>query len=158
VLTAGDPASCVAKDAASANIQGDALTFTNSAIKDYTISFSPRAGGAFVQLSANISGIVVDIRDRIGAGVLDVDVTSANCAHHWHFRETTLRGRLGLVRMNEKGRLGASNFFELAVATDFALFGFSVGRGHTQRCGGGGAGHALGRPHIVHRVARVAAR
>jgi hypothetical protein len=56
---AGDPASCVAKDAASANIQGDALT----------------------------SGIVVDIRGRIGAGVLDVDVTSAACAHHWHLEK-----------------------------------------------------------------------
>jgi hypothetical protein len=82
VLTAGDPAACVAKDAASATIQGDELTFSHSAVTDYTISFSPRADGAFVQLSANISGIVVDIRGHIGAGVLDADVTSASCAHH----------------------------------------------------------------------------
>ena len=45
VLTVGDPAACVAKDAASATIQGDQLTFTHSAVKDYTISFSPRADG-----------------------------------------------------------------------------------------------------------------
>jgi hypothetical protein len=45
VLTVGDPNTCVAKDAASATIQGDKLTFTHSAIKDYTISFSPRADG-----------------------------------------------------------------------------------------------------------------
>jgi hypothetical protein len=87
VLTAGDPAACVAKDAASATIQGDKLTFTNSAVKDYTIGFSPRADGAFVQLSANISGVVVDIRGQIGAGVLDADVTSASCAHHWNLEK-----------------------------------------------------------------------
>jgi hypothetical protein len=87
VLTVGDPAACVAKDAASATIQGDQLTFTHSAVKDYTISFSPRADGAFVQLSANMSGVVVDIRGHIGAGVLDADVTSASCAHHWHLEK-----------------------------------------------------------------------
>jgi hypothetical protein len=87
VLTVGDPAACAAKDAASATIQGDQLTFTHSAVKDYTISFSPRADGAFVQLSANSNGVVVDIRGDIGAGVLDADVTSAGCAHHWHLEK-----------------------------------------------------------------------
>jgi hypothetical protein len=83
----GDPAACVAKDAASATIQGDKLTFTHSAEKGYTISFSPRADGAFVQLSANISGVVVAIRGHIGGEVLDADVTSASCAHHWHLEK-----------------------------------------------------------------------
>jgi hypothetical protein len=87
VLTVGDPDTCVAKDAASATIQGDQLTFTRSAIKDYTISFSPRADGAFVQLSANISGYVANIRGHIGAGVIDADVTSASCTHHWHLEK-----------------------------------------------------------------------
>lgn len=82
----GDPAACVAKDAASATM-GDKLTFTHSAEKGYTISFSPRADGAFVQLSANISGVVVAIRGHIGGGVLDADVTSASCAHHWHLEK-----------------------------------------------------------------------
>jgi hypothetical protein len=87
VLTAGDPAACVAKDAASSTIKGDELTFTHSAVKDYTIRFSPRADGAFVQLSTDINGEVVDIRGHIGAGVLDADVTSASCAHHWHLEK-----------------------------------------------------------------------
>ena len=83
----GDPAACVAKDAASATIQGDQLTFTHSAEKGYTIGFSPRADGTFVQLSANTRGIAVNIRGHIGAGVLDADATSASCTHHWHLEK-----------------------------------------------------------------------
>ena len=87
VLTVGDPATCVAKDAASATIQGDQLTFTHSAEKGYTIGFSPRADGTFVQLSANTRGIAVNIRGHIGAGVLDADASSASCTHHWHLEK-----------------------------------------------------------------------
>ena len=84
VLTKGDPDACVAKDAVSLVIQGDELTFTNSRVKDYTISFLPRADGSFGELSANISGAVVLIRGHVGAGVLDSDVISTDCTHHWH--------------------------------------------------------------------------
>jgi hypothetical protein len=84
VLTQGQPGACVTQDAVFATIQDDQLTFTHSLAKNYTMEFSPRADGQFVQLSANFSGEVVDIRGHVGAGVLDADVTSANCTHHWH--------------------------------------------------------------------------
>jgi hypothetical protein len=68
VLTKGDPASCVAKDTVSIVIHGDELTFTNSRVKNYTISLSPRADGSFDDLSTDISGVVVAIRGRVGGG------------------------------------------------------------------------------------------
>ena len=84
LLTQGDPSACVDKDAVSVTIHGGTLTFTNSTAKNYTISFSPHSDGSFVELSADIGGDVVDIRGRITGGVLDSDVTSAHCVHHWH--------------------------------------------------------------------------
>jgi hypothetical protein len=86
-LTKGDPSACVAKDAVSVTIHGGTLTFTDSSAKNYTISFSPHSDGSFVELSANIGGAVVDIRGRITGGVLDTDVTSAYCVHHWHLEK-----------------------------------------------------------------------
>jgi hypothetical protein len=83
----GDPSACVAKDAVSVTIHGGTLTFTDSSAKNYTISFSPHSDGSFVELSANIGGAVVDIRGRITGGVLDTDVTSAYCVHHWHLEK-----------------------------------------------------------------------
>jgi hypothetical protein len=87
VLTKGDPAVCTAKDPVSVVVHGEMLTFTNSKAKDYTMTFAPRADGSFGQLSANISGLVVHITGQFGAGVLDSDVTSANCKHHWHLEK-----------------------------------------------------------------------
>jgi hypothetical protein len=86
-LTHGDPSACVDKEAVSATIHGGTLTFTDSAAKNYTISFSPQSDGSFVELSANIGGTVVDIRGRITGGVLDSDVRSAYCVHHWHLEK-----------------------------------------------------------------------
>jgi hypothetical protein len=87
VLTQGSPGSCVPKEPVSVTIRGEDLTFTNSRVKGYTIDFSPRPDGTFVQLSADVSGEVVDIRGHIANGVLEVDVTSASCSHHWHVQK-----------------------------------------------------------------------
>jgi hypothetical protein len=87
LLTQGDPSSCVNKDAVSVTIHGGTLTFTDSAAKNYTIGISLRSDGSFVQLSSSIGGAVVDIRGRITSGVLDSDVTSAHCVHHWHLEK-----------------------------------------------------------------------
>ena len=77
----------MAKDTVSIVIHGDELRFKNSRVKDYTISFSPRADGSFDVLSADISGIVVTIHGHVGAGVLDADVVSAYCTNHWHLEK-----------------------------------------------------------------------
>lgn len=83
VLTKGDPAACGAKNTVSIVIHGDALTYINGRVKDYTLSFSPRADGSFGQLS-DIGGNAVVIHGHVGAGVLDADVITAHCTHHWH--------------------------------------------------------------------------
>ena len=87
VLTKGDPAACMAKDPVTIVIHGNQLTFTNSRAKDYTMSFTPEADGTFEQLSANIGGDVVSIKGHVGAGVLDSDVSSEHCTHHWHLEK-----------------------------------------------------------------------
>lgn len=84
MLTQGNPGACVSKDAVSVTIRGNQLTFANNEAKNYTISFFPHPDGSFVELSADIGGKVVDIRGHIASGVLDSDVTSATCMHHWH--------------------------------------------------------------------------
>jgi hypothetical protein len=87
VLTKGDPGACLALDAVTVTVRGGVLTFTTSRVKEYTISLSQDPDGSFDQLSADIGGEVVDIRGRIAAGVLDGDVTSATCTHHWHLEK-----------------------------------------------------------------------
>ena len=86
VLTKGDPAACMAKDPVSVVIHGNQFTFTNSRAKDYTMSFTPQADGSFEQLSA-AGDAVVSIKGHIGAGVLDSDVSTAQCTHHWHLEK-----------------------------------------------------------------------
>ena len=45
VLTTGDPAACVSKEAVSIVIHGDELRFTNNKVTDRVIGFSPQADG-----------------------------------------------------------------------------------------------------------------
>ena len=84
VLTKGDPAACTAKDPVSVVAHGNLLTFTNSKVKGYSISLIPQADGSFGQQSANMGGLKVAIHGHIGDGVLDSDVSSEYCTHHWH--------------------------------------------------------------------------
>jgi hypothetical protein len=84
VLEEGTPGPCVPTEPVSLTIRGESLSFTNSRVKNYTISFAPHLDGSFAQLSADIGGEVVDIRGHVGDGVLDADVNSASCSHHWH--------------------------------------------------------------------------
>lgn len=84
VLTKGENGACVAKDPVTIVIHGDELTFTDSRVQDYTMSFTPEADGSFEQLSTTGSDAAVSIRGHIGGGVLDADVNRDQCAHHWH--------------------------------------------------------------------------
>ena len=83
VLTKGVE-QCVASEDVSVTIHGGALTFTDSALRGYSIGFDTRRDGSFGLISTGISGGGVLIRGRIVGGVLDADVTNGSCEHHWH--------------------------------------------------------------------------
>jgi hypothetical protein len=83
VLTKGSGAACPTEDDVSVTIRGGALTFTDSALRDFSIGFDPHQDGSFRMMSV-IGGDPVLIQGRIVGGVLDADVTNAPCEHHWH--------------------------------------------------------------------------
>jgi hypothetical protein len=83
VLTKGSSPQCVPSDDVSVTIQSGALTFTNSALRDFSIGFDPHQDGSF-RLMSVIGGDAVFIRGRVVGDVLDADVTNGPCEHHWH--------------------------------------------------------------------------
>jgi hypothetical protein len=83
VLTKGSSPSCPTEDDVSVTIHGGALTFTHSALRNFSIGFDPHPDGSFRMMSV-IGGGAVLIRGRVVGGVLDADVTNGPCEHHWH--------------------------------------------------------------------------
>jgi hypothetical protein len=89
VLTKGSGPACPTEDDVSVTIHGEALTFTDSALRDFSIGFSPHQDRSFGLISASISGNAVLIRGRIVGEVLEADVTNGPCEHHWHLTKKT---------------------------------------------------------------------
>ena len=86
VLTKGSGPTCPSEDDVSVTIHGGVLTFTNSALRDFSIGFDPHPDGSFGEIHTDIGGSFVLIRGRIVGDVLDADVTSSACEHHWHLK------------------------------------------------------------------------
>jgi hypothetical protein len=82
VLTKGSSTACPSEEDVSVTIQGGALTFTDSALRNYSIGFDPRQDGSFGEISTGRGGTGVLIEGRIIGGVLDADVTNGACEHH----------------------------------------------------------------------------
>jgi hypothetical protein len=87
VLTKGSGPECPAEDDVSVTIRGEALTFTNSALKNFLIAFNPHQDGSFSQVYVDVGGDAVTIQGRIASGVLDADVANAPCEYHWHLKK-----------------------------------------------------------------------
>jgi hypothetical protein len=83
VLVKGPDAQCPSSEDASATIDGGVLTFTNSALHNFSVGFDPRKDGSFGEVST-IGGASVSIEGHIVGDVLDADVTNGPCEHHWH--------------------------------------------------------------------------
>jgi hypothetical protein len=66
--------SCPAEDNVSATIHGATLTFTNSALKQFAVSFYPSQDGSFGEIYQGEGGTTVNIRGRIIGDVLEADV------------------------------------------------------------------------------------
>jgi hypothetical protein len=79
---------CVPSEDVSVTIQDNVLTFSDSALRNFSIGFDPHPDGSFGLISTAISGGSVLIQGRIVGNVLDADVTSGPCEHHWHERTT----------------------------------------------------------------------
>jgi hypothetical protein len=84
VLTKGIDRTCPTEDDVSVIIHGESLTFSNSKLRGFIIGFEPRPDGSFSEVSTGIEGTTVQIDGHIVGDVLDADVTTTACQHHWH--------------------------------------------------------------------------
>jgi hypothetical protein len=86
VLTKGLAPPCVPSEDVSVTIQSGELTFSDSALRNFSIGFDPHPDGSFGLISTAINGASVFIEGRIVGEVLDADVTNGPCEHHWHLK------------------------------------------------------------------------
>jgi hypothetical protein len=91
VLTKGIDQTCPTEDDVSVIIHGESLTFSNSKLRGYVVGFEPHPDGSFSETSTGIEGTIVLIEGRIVGDVIDADVTTSACKHHWHLK----RGKAG---------------------------------------------------------------
>jgi hypothetical protein len=78
---------CPAKDDVSVTIQGETLTFTNSALKNYLMPFFPDRNGSFGQTHVDAGGAVVHYHGRIVGDVIEADIEDPPCEYHWHLKK-----------------------------------------------------------------------
>jgi len=74
---------CPAREDVSASVQGHTLTFTYSALKNYTIGLDPDSDGSFNQISMEEGGHAVKIQGRIIGEIIEADVANPSCEYHW---------------------------------------------------------------------------
>jgi hypothetical protein len=72
----------------SVTIQGSAVTFTNSGFRNFALGFDPHEDGSFSETYVDIGGWAVFVQGRIVGDVLEADVSSRACEHHWHLKRS----------------------------------------------------------------------
>jgi hypothetical protein len=88
VLTKGTASpTCPAEDDVSVTIHGETLTFTNSALKNFTQPFFPGPDGSFGETYTDAGGAVVHYHGHLAGDVMDVDVDNPPCEYHWHLKK-----------------------------------------------------------------------
>jgi hypothetical protein len=83
ILMSGPSDDCPAEDNVSVTINGNVLTFTDSALRNYAIGFYPSPDGTFDDIHVEVGGDVWEVQGRIVGGVLDAEVNNPPCEHHW---------------------------------------------------------------------------
>ena len=78
---------CAAADDVSVTIHGEALTFTNSALKKSVMGFFVRQDGSFDQIDTDVDGDRVHIVGRITGDIIEADVDNPPCEYHWHLKK-----------------------------------------------------------------------
>jgi hypothetical protein len=87
VLIEGSDPACPSEDDVLVTIHGDMVTFTNSALQNFLITFSPHPDGSFSQIYIDAGGDTVSMQGRITGDILDADVSNPPCEHHWHLKK-----------------------------------------------------------------------
>jgi hypothetical protein len=82
VRTQGSGPACPTEDDVSVTIQGGALTYTHSVLRNFVLGFDPHRDGSFSETYSDADGGFVLIQGRIVGNVLDADVTNGSCEHH----------------------------------------------------------------------------
>ena len=78
---------CPAEDDVSVTITGEAMTFTNSALKKFTQPFYPAPDGSFGETYTDGGGAVVHYHGRIVGDIIDADAENPPCEYHWHLKK-----------------------------------------------------------------------
>jgi hypothetical protein len=78
---------CPKEEEVSVKIQGESLTFTNSKLQNFVLSFNPDAEGSFNNIYMDAGGRAVSIRGRITGGIIEADVDNEPCRHHWQLKK-----------------------------------------------------------------------
>jgi len=78
---------CPAEDDVFVTIHGETLTFTNSALKRYTMPFDPGPDGSFGQTHTDEGGAIVHYHGHIIGDVIEADVTNPPCEYHWDLKK-----------------------------------------------------------------------
>jgi hypothetical protein len=68
-------------------IQGETLSFTDSALRNVVIGFEPHQDGSFDRIYTDIGGGTVLIKGRITGDELEADVINSPCEHHWRLKK-----------------------------------------------------------------------
>jgi hypothetical protein len=88
VLTKGSASpTCPAEDDVSVTIHGGMMTFTNSALKNFSQPFDPSPDGQFGETYTDAGGAVVHYHGRIVGDVIDADASNPPCEYHWHLKK-----------------------------------------------------------------------
>jgi hypothetical protein len=100
VLTKGSDQACLAEDDVSVTVYREALTFTDSRLKNFSIGFDPHPDGSFNEISTGDQGAFATIQGRIVGDAIDADVDDGLCQYHWHVvrARSPTRGRPSPVR------------------------------------------------------------
>jgi hypothetical protein len=81
---------CPAKDNVSVTIHGNALTFTNSELKRFTMPFHPDQDGSFGETYTDEGGTTVHYRGRIVGDVIEATIDNfgtPDCEYKWRLKK-----------------------------------------------------------------------
>jgi len=84
LLTKGSSPSCSVEQDVSVTIHSETLTFTDSNLCNFVLSFYPRQDESFGDIYVDAGDATVNIRGRVIGDIIEADVDNPPCGYHWH--------------------------------------------------------------------------